>query len=240
MTDSSVNAKFELLKKYGLTFTNYQMVCLQFPAFKRVPVEDMEYAIVNLLDHVSQRKIIGKQDLPFLTLDREEVDCFINFFNQNDKDLKLETFRSFIGDPKKLFGRIEHCIKYAIPYKDQDNSLLSILSYEDEPCRQYLKGYFMESSPDKDLSEDEMILFNKVSGILQKIVYENTKGPLIIFDPLEKDIIAAVKSNPNLSEEKIAYEIIKTNSSLRIITEGIAIPFATSGSDGSRRQTGQR
>ena len=240
MTDSSVNAKIELLKKYGLTFLSYQTVCMQFPPFKRTPVEDMEYAIVNLLEHVSQKKMTGKPDLPFLTLNREEVDNLINFFNSHDNDLKFETFRSFIGDHKDLFDRIEHCILYKIPYKDQDNNLFSILYNENESCKHYLKGYYKKSDSESNLSESELILFNKVSGILQTLVYENSKEPLIIFDPLEQDIISTIKLNPDLSVEKMAYEIIKNNSSLRIITEDMAIPFAESSGDSGRRQTGQR
>ena len=240
MADSSVNAKFELLRGYDLIHPDYKDISVNLVPYNKVTTDAMEYVIKNLLSHVSIQKITGKQDLPFLTLDEEEVNKFVDFFNKSDKDLKFETMRSFIGDPTKLFDRINHAIKYGIPYKNQTNELLSIFLHEDEACKLYLKGYYRKQSPDNMLSEEELDLFNKVSGILQRYVYDTNDAPLIIFDPLEKDIVSAVKSNPNLSAEEIAVEVAKINSSLRVIAEGLTLPIATSGSDGSRRQTGQR
>lgn len=242
MADSSVNAKIELLENYGLIPNGYVDLGMQLLPYQSVSIENMENAIVKLIDHVSINMIRGKQDLPFLTLKPDEVKVFEDFFVK-DPSLKFETFRSFIGKPTKLLNRITHCMDYGIPYKNENNELLPILYSEDAACKLYLSGYFKKENKESDdnkLSEDEIELFTKVCAILQKLVHDNGTGPLIIFEPLESKIIETIKSNPNLSEEKLAYEIIMSYQSLQTLTQGITIPFAESNSDSGRRQTGQR
>ena len=177
------------------------------------------------------QKLLGRFDLPFLTLSSEKstdhLEGYLKIFNELDNDIKVQQLGCFKERPDGLYERLDFCIKNGVPYKDENNLLFKEVNFATESGL-YLRAMVLAEQPKYELTDVQKSIFKKICGMLQTRTYKYFKEKLSITDELAESIIEIVKSDPSLTEDdtdSVLELVINKNPFLRVITEEDTKPF---------------
>lgn len=220
MSESSVGSIIEELNELKLVSEEYKEKIKNdlFTYYGSVDKNNVINISNSLLGYSFNNTLTGRFDLPFLTLSEQRVKKYVEGFNSTDNDLKLKYLGNFKVDPDGLFERLNYCIDYNIPYKDENSVLFSEINFELESSL-YLRGMYLKRELNKDLTEEEIEKFSKVCAYLQKIAYEKMHVKLLIVSQLEDAILNKIKSDPNLTVSEIASSLLDELSILKDMSD---------------------
>lgn len=246
MKGSSINDIVDVLEELNLISDQYKEsgdIKSHLTSYKgAIYSQNIPYIANSLVDYSLNKKLIGRFDIPFITLSKEEVDGYLKIFNELDNSIRIKQLGLFKENPEHLYERIDFCIKNGIPYKDGSNILFNEVNFANE-CGFYLKSKVISELPQYELTDNKKNIFYKTCGALQTRVYDSMKEKLPITDELADVIIEIVKSDPNLTNDDIDYVVKKTIEKLpylNVIVDTESMPFIGDTTNNMHERNGQR
>ena len=161
------------------------------PIWHELKANDIEKNAEELLPHSAIPEIRGIVDRPFLTIKEVERNAIVEGFSNTDNDLKLPNLFCFKFNKKlkEMFNIVEYCIKYNIPYKDENNIVFDEVFYHNKNDEMYLRAYYIKDDENIKLTSDQIEKFSGVCGLIQSQIYESTKEKLTIMGVVEANIL---------------------------------------------------
>ena len=186
------------------------------PIWHKLNANDIEKNAEELLPHSAIPEIRGIVDRPFLTINEEERNAIVEGFSNTDNDLKLPNLFCFKFNKKlkEMFNIVEYCIKYNIPYKDENNIVFDEVFYHNKNDEMYLRAYYIKDDENIKLTSDQIEKFSGVCGLIQSQIYESTKEKLTIMGVVEANILKYItdENYKDTSIEDIKDYVIRETS----------------------------
>ena len=227
MNSSSVNKIIEVLEELDLISDEYKKgvqsnITADLLLYgKGILIDNIPDIANSLTKYSLSPQLLGRFDLPFLTLPNAYVTKYEEIFSKLDNEIRVKQLGHFKENPFGLFDRLEFCVDNGVPYKDASNVLFKEVNFCVE-SGSYLRAMVLSELPKYELNALQKSIFNKVCGVFQTRTYEVMNEKLPITDNLAETIIEEVKSDPSLTEDDVEFvvkKVAKRLPYLNIITQ---------------------